>query len=179
MRKEVSIRRVIKYATIVTESIIITPWRTLPTCIYHIYWNDEEVALFLDKIMPICKSLALNKKGRKVLLSHTRHRKFRVCYLISLRREWSYNILVEEDQKYNSNPIEALLFSGGVYGCVLSTFHFQITPLHPGPSKSHFEKKNGSNILLFSEMQHWSTKYTIEIYVFWYLSFYPSPRISS
>lgn len=91
--------------------------------------------------MPICKSLALNKKGRNVLLSHTRHRKFRVCYLISLRREWSYNILVEEDQKYNSNPIEALLFSGGVYRCALSTFHFQITPLHPGPSKSHFEKK--------------------------------------
>lgn len=73
---------------------------TLPPCIYHIYWNDEEVALFLDKIMPICKSLALKKKGRKILLSHILVRKLRVWYLISLRRQWSYNM--EEDKKYES-----------------------------------------------------------------------------
>lgn len=86
--------------------LLLEDQETLPPCIYHIHWNGE-VALFLDKIMPnetmpICKSLASNKIGRKVLFSHILLRKLRVCYLISLRREWSYNILVEEDQKYYS-----------------------------------------------------------------------------
>lgn len=48
-------------------------------------------------------------------------------------------------------PIEALLLNGGVSGCALSTCHFQITPFHPGPSKSHAEKKK--EVATFSSLK--------------------------
>lgn len=51
----------------------------------------------------------------------------------------SFDILVEEDQNYDSYKTTTLQ-RGCLWMCFVS-LHFQIAPLQPGPSKSHFEKK--------------------------------------
>lgn len=129
---------------------------SLPSCIYHIYWNAGEVLLFLDKILPICKSLASSKKGRKALLSHILVRQLRVRYLISVRKEWSYNILVEEDWKcdaYTSTAPQCRCFWMCFFNLPLSNY-----TLPPWALQKPCWEKKGSINLFFSQMQHWSTK---------------------
>lgn len=48
-------------------------------------------------------------------------------------------------------PTEALLLSGHVSGCPLSTCHFQITPFHLGTSKRQVEKKK--KVATFSSLK--------------------------
>lgn len=137
---------------------------SLPPCIYHIYWNAEEVLLFLAQIMPTCKSPASSKKRRKVPLSHILVRQLRVRYLISLRREWSYNILVEDDWKcdaYRSTAPQWECFWICSVNLPLSNY-----TLPPWALQEPCWEKKGSSNLFFSQMQHWSTKITFKTYFF-------------
>lgn len=111
---------------------------------------------------------------RKVLLSYILLRKLRVCYLISLRRGWSYNILVEEDQKYDSYRSTALQ-----WGCLWMCFvnlplsNYTLTPW--ALQETFWEKKLEVTAFYFlkcsTEAQKIPLKYN--------LSLYPSPRIST
>lgn len=139
----------------------------LPPCIYHIHWNAEDVLLFLDKITPLCKSVASSKKGRNILLSNILVRQLRVRYLNLLRRKWSYNILMEEDWKcddYRSTAPQWACFWMCFVNLPISNYTLPPWDLQ----EASWEKKESSN-LFFSQIQHWSTKkipskYTSHIY---------------
>lgn len=129
---------------------------SLPPCIYHIHWNAKEVLLFLDKIMPICKSLASSKREEgptvtvESALPHFTKERVKLHHPGGRRLEtWCL-------QKHCSSM-------GAFLDVLCQPATFKLHPSTLGLLKAMLrKKKKGSSNLFFSQMQHWSTKNTFK-----------------